>query len=521
MWNRVSHSSVERDCRFPFSFYHQLIPEYWTSTEPDGEEGPFRWICTLARKMGVQSLLVEDALGRPDVSAEISGLERSPGSSGSGDCEAVTITYFSARKGKADKASTLPGEHVIAQATIVTFPSSQGRTSYVFEAMFRMPRHAGTKLPLLNNYVPLATDVEFRWLGRTHSTRGIYFCGQNGRTSLCAHSAVRMIMRAMQGQVPSTEHLAGLLGPVTAEGGIGLAKVQEAIRAFGLKPVQYTFKSKRARGAVDTPWGVLCSTIESGYPALLAVPAGDDVGHVLPVLGYTLNTDEWHPHASGLHGSSQPFISSAEWIDHVIVNDDSCGPYQCIARTCLQDGREGSAWKGLRPTAIVAILPEAADVTPSVAESVAFQFLKSNLERLDERVNEFASGSEWWRYLADRRHRLVLRTTWASKADYLGQFSARQGPRLPQEVSEAFGRHLPEALWVCEVSLPNLYAGNRAKLGEVLIRTSPKIRLGRGGIVGFRLPSIAGWRDNAGFWVAPSEWAAHSRLLGDVNEQEW
>lgn len=52
---------------------------------------------------------------------------------------------------------------------------------------------------------------------------------------------------------------------------------------------------------------------------------------------------------------------------------------------------------------------------------------------------------------------------------------------------------LPELMWMCELSVPNLFLANRARLGEVLIDARASVRdSGVGAIRMFRLPSLLG-----------------------------
>lgn len=526
MWTRNSVAFVERSCTRPrYSFYHDLIPAYWSSSRREGETGPLRWICTLARKMGVRSLTIEDARAWPEVKAELDALEAaSPGVQGC--ASAVAITFLSRRY---TRNAPAPGtKDVIGQAVVLTYPRPDGPYSYVFEANFRVPARNRDTGPLMNNYVPMAREVEVRIRDRQHRFAGIYFCEQNGLTTLCAHSALRTIAHAVGKGRLSTAEVQRLLGPATGDGGVMASHLRKAIEGFGPKARLYTFGPVGTRGtgdeAPDTPWGVLTSAIEAGHPALLIVKSDGPVDHVMPVLGYTLNTDEWHPHAADLYREApEPFLSSSHWVDHLIINDDLAGPYYCLAQAWA------SASQGAAPLAVITVIPEEADVTPALAEPTAHLALTGSL--LPEIDAVFPSRARWWRYLVDRLsedgYRPVLRTTLAARADYLAHLAetaARMRRTLDPDIVDELAQALPPTFWLCEVSLPNLYVGNRAKLGEIIVRPSPRLRPDESAlelVVGFRLPTVVGWRVGDDLLVRPCALDDHARLIGSPGSQEW
>ena len=243
----------------------------------------------------------------------------------------------------------------------------------------------------------------------------------------------------------------------------------------------------------------------------------------MPVLGYTLNTDEWHPHAANLYRRTpEPFLSSSHWVDHLIINDDLSGPYYCLAQSWASNGR------GTVPLAVITVIPEDVDVTPALAGTIAHAALRKSLLPVIDQA--FGLRARWWRYLADRLsndYRPVVRTTLVERADYLvylRETAVRMRRTLDPFIVEALERSLPAAFWLCEVSLPNLYVGNRAKLGEVMIRTAPRLRPGERPlemIVGFRLPAVVGWRDGGRLVARRTRLDEHARLIGAPNPIEW
>ncbi|MCK1495686.1 hypothetical protein, partial [Bradyrhizobium sp. 188] len=79
------------------------------------------------------------------------------------------------------------------------------------------------------------------------------------------------------------------------------------------------------------------------------------------------------------------------------------------------------------------------------------------------------------------------------------------------ESFDSFMRSLPDNFWICEISLPQLYGGNRKKLGEILI--DPRNQSLAEAILAIRLPSRAVWRVDRGYRLAPTGMQAHGELL--------
>ena len=153
MWTCVSTERRWRRCTAPFSFYNDLIAKYWAGGPSEAYGAAIHRICTLARKMGVKSLVIEDALTRADVVAEINHLEEWA-EVADGEVTARTITFLSSGVRRSHDFAGVATAKVIGQMTIITFPMAKGPRSYVYEAVIRLPgKNAGAEqlLPLRRN----------------------------------------------------------------------------------------------------------------------------------------------------------------------------------------------------------------------------------------------------------------------------------------------------------------------------------------------------------------------------------
>ena len=73
MWTELTTVDDQIDCAPPYSFYFDLVGSYWRSGA--GNNLPLHRLCTLARKQGAACLVIESALSRVDVRAELDALD--------------------------------------------------------------------------------------------------------------------------------------------------------------------------------------------------------------------------------------------------------------------------------------------------------------------------------------------------------------------------------------------------------------------------------------------------------------
>jgi hypothetical protein len=498
LWSRKSTRPIWRLCRQPFSFYHDFIARYWAGGPSEASAAPIHRLCTLARKMGAQSFLIDDGLGRADIEEEIAHLEALAETEG--EVKAITVTLLSRPRRRDRDVSKVPTEAVIGQFSIVTFPGCEGPKSYIYEALFRLPCRGRTNEPLLNNHVPISGDLQISLRGHPHRFRGSYFCQQNGISSICAHSAVRTLVRTLKNQHVATCELNSFwhYNPDTRT--ISTRKVEQALIKYGFRPVPYDLNEITqtvSDYAPDNIWALLTLLADSGSPSLLTLSEGDPADHVVPILGHTFNSDEWHPIGTILHKAGEETSASSHlWIDHLVMHDDMLGPYFCLSRAGLIAGRNK---KQLTPQLVIAMLPDQVEVSPVQAEEFARQIMPRLLGMLENRL---PGEGEWWDHLLGQRERRVFRTTLIGRDEYLTSLGYHR-KRKQCQLSDAdritarkLAGSLPERMWMCEVSVPNLFLANRSKLGELLIdaKEFPDDKnLLIHSLLGFRLPSLIGW----------------------------
>lgn len=467
--------------------------------------------------MGVRSIVVEDGLARHDVVEEIAHLEehaRVP----DGEVTARTITFLHYGRRRDGDFSAVPAGAVMGQMTIVTFPMPEGPRSYVYEAIFQVPgKKAGTE-QLLNNHVTVVGDFKVVARGVEHQLRGSYFCQQNGITSICAHCAVRTLVRSLSKSVVTVPMLNQLwdYDPDTRSG--TTEQVVRVLRHFGMAAVVYDLKGKSA--LPDVGWDLPALLADAASPSLLVL-AGSRLDHVVPILGHTMNSDEWHPIGTTLHVEGQETVSSSSlWTDHLVIHDDLLGPYFCLSKAGLIEARE----RKLEPKLVIAVLPPGVTVSPAKAEDFGRRILRKVIA--DVAPIDVGKGS-WWKHLLEARERRVFRTTLIEREEYLATLPDRSDL---QWVRERLAKALPTRMWMCEISVPNLFLANRAKLGEILVSPdafpeddeSDSILQA---MVGFRLPSFVGWADpvegGATYYVAEWPERDHRPIYAPHHHENW
>ena len=242
--------------------------------------------------------------------------------------------------------------------------------------------------------------------------------------------------------------------------------------------------------------------------------------HVVYVCGHTLNTDEWHPQALPAYSGAPraQYYPMTAWVDHLIVHDDNFGPYYSLSsRSFVVD-------PNVQAKFVIGILPRKVATLPLIGQVLAPAFLALTLPWAKGLT--LVSG-RWLDYIASGTWLLVLRTTLMQRDRYLSHLTslkAHDGTSLTKNEINAY-KHLPDYFWCTEFTLPNLFTGNRAKLGEVFVdaisrydQTQPL-----NSFLGMRGPSFMALPISLGqFQVFPSSICSHAPFYRvSDHDHEW
>ena len=519
MWKRVPTAEENLDCRTPFSFFFDLIEKYWKALPNTSNKLSLHRLCTLARKQGANFVCVECALGRPDVQEEIDAVDDKAG--GGGEAQAIAISFFSGEQSPS-KIEKVASDDALGTAVVINYKKKgelEYTFSYVYEAIMSPPHKrdpAGKRRGLLNNYI--CRDSKFRRTirGREFALTGFYYCQQNHFTHVCAHASLRMAMNTIDGAAAPLTAAAinKYLGVKDPEKGLQLGQTADMIEAHtGSPPI---IKDCTTLPSKKDYISILASYIESGCIVLLVFTTGNPAeDHVVTVFGHTRNSDEWHPQAlPGYSGAPNAgFYPSSAWVDHFVIHDDNLGPYYTLSSRALEVDPNITA------SQIICIHPRKVDVSPHFAESLGAVVLEQNAPGW-AKVHK---GGRWFDFVTQPRT-FVMRAILISRDRYFVHLSAAKahdGTSLTQPEVDLFSS-LPDWFWMVEYSVPELFTGNRSKLGEILFSIDSTANL-VDAVLAIRAPDMIIVRNNTNaFSLHQSGMSAHSPIyVARPHDNEW
>lgn len=521
-WTAIPTACAGHHCAPPFSFFFDIVGRY--SAASGRPNPPLHRVCTLARKQGATGLVIECVLNRSDVRTEIDELDAACGHGGA--AQAIAFSFF---RNDADLSCpcTLKSPDFIGQAVLINYKkpgTNEFSYSYIYEAIFSQPEitHTnGYSSKLLNNFVHSDRTFVCKVKNKNIEIDGVYYCQQNGLTNVCAHASIRMIINtALNGVTTVTAaQINSFLNIKLPCQGLQIGQIEDVIRHF-------TGMEVHVQDCTNIPneyLSILVSIIESGDLALLVFATGhksatgSPVEHVVPVFGYTRNSDEWHPEALPAYrgAPSAPYYPSSAWIDHFLIHDDNFGPYFTLSSRTLEVDQD------ITPHWIITMRPSIPKVMSQAAETLGGMLL-ANLPLIAKSIPH---SNRWLDYIISHDVRHVLRTIWMDKQSYLDHLTALRGHDGTQLKSGQlqFFAALPDRFWVVEFSPPALYTGNRSKLGEVLVSsTNLKADAPFDSVLGMRLPGSLLIRQGNSFSMAASGLASHAPLYQHREHQhQW
>jgi hypothetical protein len=223
---------------------------------------------------------------------------------------------------------------------------------------------------------------------------------------------------------------------------------------------------------------VLYQVMESGYPAILEIQGWDimrreDFAHALAVTGHTLNTDRWEPEAKYGYGNYpiRQYIPVSEWVCHYIMSDDNYGMDVALPSAMVRNDVIPVKNPKLHATRVLSILPKAVGLTGHRAERIAIGIASKLIKKT------IIKPEPYWLVNLKRRHEeksIVCRTTLLTDKQYRSYITESINSKLlrPTDAQWQYFKRLPRYIWVTEISIPNLYTGNKTKLGDVLVKAS-------------------------------------------------
>lgn len=458
---------------------------------------PFIAITGLMRRSGVVSVLVHEdvqdepyfsRLSRP-VARELKTLN--------GDPRVTQITFWSSRLSRTRlpaRTKGVPHGGLLASCVIVSPRDGKADwDGYIYEAIVGYPTklRGRERLPMENTYYHVGQPILVR-VGPDHSyvLGAAYFCQQNGSTSVCAHSCLKMVLWHSQvgsSQQPPTDKINGFIKRWRPDHdvrkGLFLEDVMKVCEEFGA-----TTMTLDCRDQPDiSPHEFAYLLVESGIPTIVVFATKretkSEMHHMFPVVGHTMNPDLWLPAALDrypelqklrLISSKHTFVSSSEFAPEVVVHDDLLGPYMHLSPTSLTRGPTDKADRSACVMWVFGVVPNTLKLPhpPYTAQQVGARYVHSLWG------DAASSVAEPWRSRLVEEPltptTLVLRTQLIRRDFYLrhlGETKDHYGNSAftSEAQKKLLQKRLPAQFWMVEFSTTRLFSSNRSKLGEVLL----------------------------------------------------
>lgn len=466
-----------QSCELQTVSFFELIETIWEGPN----DQPFHRFCTLMRKMNALSYVHEELILNQELLDEREML-RINLKSNDVDIIAERLTFFASLPLSLEwgDKKQLPENHILGYAVIVkVMESAQHIVTFMLESVVRppsvvfLPQDNDIFIEAITNYY-LHNSRSFETIlgtheeSRTFSFTGSFFAQQNGLTSVCAHAALRTALNSsgmLNVKKLTNKYINDSLNlsDCNPRGGLNTEQMKQVVQNLKL---HFHIANFLENTTVEYDH-FMYPSLESGFPTILGLEWWDAnsksrSGHVVTVLGHTMNSDRWEPEARRGYGNYPiiPYIPTSEWCCHYIISDDNYGMYGTLPTETLRNFIVPTKNPNQHVSMAISIVPNNVTLPGYHAEQLAMykaNYLVNNVSLSQDRK---------WHERMRGKH-LVCRTLLLAKDDYLEHIRNHNG-KITTEQNEYFD-DLPEYVWVSEVSLPNIFTGNKHKLGDVVI----------------------------------------------------
>lgn len=490
------------------SLFKKVSDQFWADIR---SRQAFYRICSLMRLMGVEAIIQEnlDCAIDSRFHREAKAIKTRIGKTAEVTFNRLSFFKKTPTLSKKGEISGVNQDDYLGFVVIgeINFNETVKR-NYIFESVIREFCDSAAKpMGPWSAYLHVKRKFRCRVLRDKFVIEGTYFCQQNAVTNVCAHACTAILLNncdAVESLV-TCEDINALLGIDHKN------RMQEVPEGFGdnekatheglyPKEIERVFREHKF-----TPYRVdlavrrrlyrefIYGFIESGFPALLTFNslAGDGraVGHVVAVVGHSLNRQSWFPAAHVCYArqlrKDKPYLPSLNWVDDFMVHDDNFGMQLFLPAHSFRPEEYPDPGVEFMPTHAIGILPSAAGVklSSSLAEAIAWDALNALFESEEAKTELVANY-----YVEHLRPHItgadghpataVLRTLLLKKEAYIDQLKESKDNKSGclheddiNQVRSLLRGH--DYLWVVEVTEPELYVGNVSRVLEVVI--NPKL----------------------------------------------
>lgn len=516
-----------------FDFIDQIFPNLYT----------LRRIMSQVRRLDGKTMTVEEIVESRDIREENKEIAKE--FKGAKPKGVYRLSFFKRKFKQWRVLKTIGSGEIIGYAIVKTDfvpaidPSdpdyeSDSNVTRIFEAVIMNPFKE-------HNYIHGNKSWKFRVKDKIFSVEGNLYAQQNARTNCCAHVAIRS---AVANMIPDGDITYGKINSLVSEywknkiyrkekdysmnkkGWDKLAserinwKGRDGLRDYEMIHVIKSFDiGCHGEDYPEVPFNkYIYGSIESGYPAIINFstspkkPEDDPFDHAIPIFGHTLNRDLWVHIADKIYFTVIPpetrYIPSDSWLSMYIGHDDNYGTNICIPKQYLKNFDMDQDNEDKVPgivTAVIGLLPKKVEINSVRAEAIGLDYIQSALDNLFDDPNSKAKDNKWMKRLYEYRKSstLVLRPILIDGEKYVEHIKKVRGWNHNDFESDLNENDLSlitdqlqniecidNYLWMIEVSIPELFAGNFRKIGEVLISAEKILTPNRDfeAILSLRLP---------------------------------
>jgi len=464
---------------------------------------PFHRLCTLMRKMGAQSLWIDDFNPEIDseIAYEINLLKKVLPETA--EFKAYKL-YFVKESVTERNGQNLSKLTFLSYSAIINYSSINKNDSYLLFSVVATPMkhdlYRNKAVPLTNYYFHTIRDYEFRF-GSPEGNEfnfniiGAPFFQKNSITSFCIQTALATLLN--QADYRGTlllpvqiNELAGLSISQSTSGGLDIAQTINVIKNqgcfaktfdFHLKDTDKLFKSLHKKFDLP-PSGIIYPWMESGLPGFIVFVTKKDILHAVPIIGHTLNTDRWDPEADIRYRKNvrYHFRSVSAWVDNYIIHDDNFGMYLCYPTDKLEEKKRNY---GYLVNYVLFMPKEEITYPPDKIEISLIAIMRNILDKFSGLTKE---ENPWlYKLKHELSAPLVSRTIACQKSNYVQNLKNPDcfNKIIADKLQRQIAAHLPESFWLTEITLPDLYVANKAviinfisdlKNGDLLFFRFPK-----------------------------------------------
>ncbi|RKY09852.1 MAG: hypothetical protein DRP66_01150 [Planctomycetota bacterium] len=475
---------------------------------------PLRRFLTLMRKMSARSYIEEQLSPGAELLDEKHMAEQRFGVPVG--IKATRLTFFASfppSKVWSNKTE-LPDTHLLGYAVLVTLELPNEKIGYLLEAVIQTPRIAFSGISdgggeeivpvevanyYIHNYREYKTTVGIASSksNRDFTIIGNFFTQQNNLTSTCGHASLRMIVNSAKSaflgygkmdkltnrrineildlDFSSPEKTVGYYkgDASSTKRGLNRDDIEKVVKSLGGQLTVVDFSGEIAAEYDE----IMYPMVESSFPTILEIKGWNTAtretyAHAVAIMGHTWNSDRWEPEANIGYGNypRRPYIRASSWVCHYLMSDDNYGMNVTLPSDMIRNDIVPYKNPKLHATRIMSITPKIR-ILGYDAQEIAVDIAK-------KLVQETRLSTKWF-WLDELRRKvksrnLVARTIFLTRNEYLSYLKEQEsrGNLEPSKEQMTQFQSVPTKLWVTEITIPNLYAGNKMKLGDVLINAT-------------------------------------------------